>query len=171
MTRIFHRFFYMKDGSHLRLWHGCDIRLVFTPRDSTLQYKRWVHLWNNFPCIITLGYNVETYGFQNIGWKVMPALYLFVHYLCMISEVAFGNSHFCLQFTVTYRDSCRNNSFIVNKAWYSSAVQEGQAERNYFLQETLSRAAPLPPPPPPQFYLILFSYYLGRHIWSYFLII
>jgi len=35
---------------------GCDIRLVFTlpPRDCTLQYKRCVHLWNNFPCIITL---------------------------------------------------------------------------------------------------------------------
>ena len=35
---------------------GCHIRLVFTlpPRDSTLQYKRCVHLWNYFPCIITL---------------------------------------------------------------------------------------------------------------------
>ena len=35
---------------------GFDIRLVFTlpPRDSTLQYKRCVHLWNNFPCIATL---------------------------------------------------------------------------------------------------------------------
>ena len=31
---------------------GCDIPLVFTlpPRDSTLQYKRCVHLWNKFPC-------------------------------------------------------------------------------------------------------------------------
>ena len=35
---------------------GCDIRLVFTfpPRDSTLQYKRCVLLWNDFCCIITL---------------------------------------------------------------------------------------------------------------------
>ena len=35
---------------------GFDIRLVFTlpPSDSTLQYKRCVHFWNNFPCIITL---------------------------------------------------------------------------------------------------------------------
>ena len=34
-----------------------DIRLVFTlpPRDSTLQYKRSVHFWNNFPCITSLG--------------------------------------------------------------------------------------------------------------------
>ena len=32
---------------------GCNIRLVFTfpPRDSTLQYKRCVHHWDNFPCI------------------------------------------------------------------------------------------------------------------------
>jgi len=41
-------------------WIPCpdfDIRLVFTlpPRDSTLQYKRCVHLWNNFPWIRTLG--------------------------------------------------------------------------------------------------------------------
>ena len=35
---------------------GCDIRLVFTfpPKDSTLQYKKCVHLWNSFPCISTL---------------------------------------------------------------------------------------------------------------------
>ena len=52
MTRIFHWFFIWK----MDPMSGCDIRLVFTlpPRDSTLQYKRCVHLWNNFPCIITL---------------------------------------------------------------------------------------------------------------------
>ena len=35
---------------------GYNIRLVFTlpPSDSTLQYKRSVHLWNNFPCITAL---------------------------------------------------------------------------------------------------------------------
>jgi len=35
---------------------GFDIRLVFTlaPRDSTLQYKRCVHFWNNFPYITSL---------------------------------------------------------------------------------------------------------------------
>jgi len=34
---------------------GFDIRLVFTlaPRDSSRQYKRCVHFWNNFPCIIS----------------------------------------------------------------------------------------------------------------------
>ena len=52
MTRIFH-WFYMWKMDHMS---GCDIRLAFSlpPRDSTLQYKRCVHLWNNFPCIITL---------------------------------------------------------------------------------------------------------------------
>ena len=35
---------------------GFEIRLVFTfpPKDTTLQYKKCVHLWNNFPCISTL---------------------------------------------------------------------------------------------------------------------
>ena len=53
LTRIFHWFL-------CKRWipcHGCDIRLVFTlpPRVSTLQYKRCVHVWNNFPYFITLG--------------------------------------------------------------------------------------------------------------------
>ena len=53
MTRIFHWLFYMKDGSHVRLY---NIRLVFTlpPRDSELQYKTCVNFWKNFPCITTL---------------------------------------------------------------------------------------------------------------------
>jgi len=52
MTRIFH-WFYMGKMDPMS---GFDIRLVFTlpPRDSTLQYTRCAHLWNNFPCIITL---------------------------------------------------------------------------------------------------------------------
>ena len=54
MTRLFHWFFKWK----MVPMSGCDIRIVFTlpPRDSTLhrQYKRVVHLWNNFPCFITL---------------------------------------------------------------------------------------------------------------------
>ena len=38
-----------------------DIHLVFTlpPRDSALQYKRCVHLWNNFPCITTLQIHIH----------------------------------------------------------------------------------------------------------------
>jgi len=52
VSRIFHWFFMRK----MDPMSGFDIRLVFTlpPRDSSLQYKRCVHLWNNFPCIITL---------------------------------------------------------------------------------------------------------------------
>ena len=45
--------FYVKDGSHVRLWHPSCV-YINAQRDSTLQYKRYVHLWNNFPCIITL---------------------------------------------------------------------------------------------------------------------
>ena len=52
MTRIFHRFFMWK----MDPISGFDIPLVFTllPRDSTLQYKRCVHFWNNFPCLTIL---------------------------------------------------------------------------------------------------------------------
>ena len=50
MTKIFHWFSMWKINPML----GCDIRLVFTLPPSTLQYKRCLHVWNNFPCIITL---------------------------------------------------------------------------------------------------------------------
>ena len=51
MTRIFHWFFMWK----MDPMSGFVIRLFTLPhRDSTMQYKRCVHLWNNFPCIITL---------------------------------------------------------------------------------------------------------------------
>ena len=52
MTRIFNWFFMWKMDPK----SGFYIHLVFTlpPRDSTLQYKRCVHIWNKFPCIITL---------------------------------------------------------------------------------------------------------------------
>ena len=42
--------FYVKDGSHARLRDPSCVYITA----STLQYKRCVHLWNNFPCIITL---------------------------------------------------------------------------------------------------------------------
>ena len=47
---------------------GCDIRLVFTfpPKDSTLQYKKCVHLWNNFPCISTLVYTKNMKMFKHL---------------------------------------------------------------------------------------------------------
>ena len=40
---------------------GFDICLMFTlpPRDSILQYKKCIHLSNNFPCIITLDATVN----------------------------------------------------------------------------------------------------------------
>ena len=52
MTRIFHRFFMWK----MDPISDFDIRLVFTlpPRDITMQYKRCVHFWNNFPCLTIL---------------------------------------------------------------------------------------------------------------------
>ena len=59
MTRIFHWFCMWK----MDPMSDCDILLVFTlpPRDSTLQYKSYVHLWNNFPCIITLSITMNIF--------------------------------------------------------------------------------------------------------------
>ena len=61
MTSIFHWFFMWK----MDPMSGCDIRLVFTlpPRDSTLQYKRCVQLWNNSPYITPL-VNPISWDFQ-----------------------------------------------------------------------------------------------------------
>ena len=77
MTRIFHWVFIWK----MDPMSGCDIRLVFTlpPRDSTLQYKRCVLLWNNFSCIITfVNCNLECTGTQSSairGREGRPHLY------------------------------------------------------------------------------------------------
>ena len=70
---------------------GCDIRLVFTlpPRDSTLQYKRCVHLWNYFPCIIK--YN------KSILWNKLQE-YKRIHEF----ETNFGNIKAYSQWTIPY---------------------------------------------------------------------
>jgi len=66
MTRIFHRFFMWK----MDPISGFDIRLVLTlpPRDSTLQYKRCVHFWNNFPCLTILGLYCVNFKVSN-SWR------------------------------------------------------------------------------------------------------
>ena len=47
--------FYVKYGTHVRFRHpSCAYITGVPPIDSTLQYKRCIHLWNNLPCIITL---------------------------------------------------------------------------------------------------------------------
>ena len=53
---------------------GFDIRLVLIlpPSDSTLQYKRCAHLWNNFPCIKSLN------GIKFKKCKTAILLYMFV---------------------------------------------------------------------------------------------
>jgi len=43
--------YFCEKGFLVRLWHPC---VYFPPKDSTLHYKKCVHLWNNFPCISTL---------------------------------------------------------------------------------------------------------------------
>ena len=64
------------------LMSGCDIRLVFTlpPRDSTLHYKRCVHLWNKFPCIIalTLCDNLQLLK-KNTVWSYFSVKTIWLH--------------------------------------------------------------------------------------------
>ena len=96
MTRMFHWYFMWKMDS----MSGCDIRLtlVFTlpPRDRTLQYKRCVHLRNNFPCIITL---------------VMPDFQQYSWHLCSIKyelEIIFFVPLKCLFWFLAYNKRLRN---------------------------------------------------------------
>ena len=44
--------YFCENRFHVGLWHPS--RVYFPLKDSTLQYKKCVHLWNNFPCISTL---------------------------------------------------------------------------------------------------------------------
>ena len=98
MNRIFQWFFMWK----MDPMSGFDIRLVFTlpPRDSTLQYKRCVHFWNNFPCLTSLvllttwvrrGY-FEAYG------RILPPF------------LAEG----CINIQIRNKWCCRRNKWIRN---------------------------------------------------------
>ena len=74
MTRIFQWFFMWK----MDPMSDFDTRLVFTLplRDSTLQYKRCVHLWNNFPCIITTGVHIIQFLIESTFRGIK------MHFLC-----------------------------------------------------------------------------------------
>ena len=88
---LFHWFFMWK----MDPMADFDIRLVYAlpPRDSTLQYTKFVHLWNNFPCIITLvicihvRYVLFIYIFINIYITVL--LYICLH--CSKSIIHISN--------------------------------------------------------------------------------
>ena len=71
MTRIFHWFFMWK----MDPMSGCNIRLVFTlqPRDSTLQYLKFVHLWNNF---IVLWLRIWLHAVHDILHEIQYMIYL-----------------------------------------------------------------------------------------------
>ena len=53
MTRILH-WFYMWKMDPMSCYDICLV-FILPPRHSTLQYKKCVHLWNNFPWITSLG--------------------------------------------------------------------------------------------------------------------
>ena len=72
MTRIFHWFFIWK----MDPMSGCDNpTLVFTlePKDSTLQYKKCVHLWNNFDALlpwINLSSLIKSKNLNSLFWFI-----------------------------------------------------------------------------------------------------
>ena len=74
MSRIFHWLFMWK----MDPISGFDICLVFTlpPRDSTLQYKRCVHFWNNFHCITNYEYRAENFKMVDIEINACSSLFL-----------------------------------------------------------------------------------------------
>ena len=45
--------FFCDNGSHVRLWHPSCVYFT-TQRQYSALYKKWVHLWNNYLCIIIL---------------------------------------------------------------------------------------------------------------------
>ena len=109
MTRIFYWFFMWKMGP----MSGFDILPVFTlpPRDSTLQFKRCVHLWNNFPCIITLACIMFSLKLWVVNIKIlMMSFYPFYPYVLMI----FSNN---LEITNKQRSMCSIEKWHDNKYW------------------------------------------------------
>ena len=99
MTRIFHWFCIWKMDPML----GFDIRFLFTlpPRDSTLQYKRCVHLWNTFLVLVKVNrccpactnMYISSFYSMNINRLSMYIVNCNTHlYLCTRTRYT-GNTH------------------------------------------------------------------------------
>ena len=50
------------------------------PRDSTLQYKRCVHFWNNFPCITSLGLKYLLEMKQYLSLQLLSCINISLNY-------------------------------------------------------------------------------------------
>ena len=95
MTGIFQWFFMWK----MDPISGFDVRLVFTltPRDNTLQYKRCVHFWNDFICIITLTWST----FLEIGELKITKLLARFNDLKNMTTILFSDSHRIIQIYIS----------------------------------------------------------------------
>jgi len=72
MQRFFH-ILYLKDGSHVRLWHPYSCVYIRAQR----QYKKFVHHWNNFPCItplprVSYTVHIQSWTIENKTGKYTP---------------------------------------------------------------------------------------------------
>ena len=129
MTRIFYRLF---------LWmmnpmSGWDIRLVFTllPRDSTLQYKSCVHLWNNFPCIKPL----HTHRFLSIIHIRVGTLRQLQLGLLIVFKKGMKKLSFYVSFFVSSKDDrfiFRKKTMIFEKKYLGWILKIGKQSFLYF---------------------------------------
>ena len=126
MTRIFHWFYMWK----MYPISGCDIRLVFTlpPRDSTLQYKRCEHLWNNFLCISTL-YILNFYN-NHYSWY----WYLLINVLTFVSY----NTHVYICIIQYAKKICQKTDlyFFLNLTHFSSVYFQSKLSLSYKITVT-----------------------------------
>ncbi len=148
MTRIFHLFLVLK----IDPMSACDIRPVFTlpTRDSTLQCKRCVHLWNSFPCIVTLLYSLYlTYNFGPNALKHVVAMNkppklrsASSHYLKILGKVKvtllLGTYEFSIH-VIVYEEK-RNVLLLGSDAFYNRLIYD----RGKYLAFADKRHKPIP---------------------------
>ena len=122
--------FYVKDGFNVRLWHGCDIRLVFTlpPRDSTLQYKRYynseitfltLHPWNLLSLVGTF---TDLYGVRK------PKKGYYCQSLLLPEQDEISETNLRIFFYIHVYPHLKNNLFFYTKS-FSKPVTDYIADK------------------------------------------
>ena len=102
--------FYVKEGSDVRLGHPSCVYMT-AQRQYTTVYKRCVHLWNNFSCIIIpcVISNIVFITFKISDWHA--GLYNIFYLLLLQYTVCFHKQ---------YTNNFRLESHIFKKSWWFS---------------------------------------------------
>ena len=116
-------------------WHGIHLVITLPPRASTLQYKRCLHLWNNFPCIITLQGHMFLIAKISINCTLYKDIYFFRSFLVLFINNSFSHflwygrgGNFCLKgFTSSWSTSLSpykelrklmKQRMMISTSWY-----------------------------------------------------